>query len=109
MSIEIGNSDVVVAMMKRSLETKKESFFQRRDFGSDLHQLIREKDDEFTRTSIPGRVRVALQWMLSAEIISNLETSVTRVRSGLLCIECSAQYNGRPISLTQFFPVGVPE
>lgn len=109
MIVGLGNTTEIIEMIQVSLGLRKGSFFQRPDMGSDLHLLKKEKDDDQTMNSIPGRIKKALQWMLTASIITDLSTTVTRVRPGMIMAITIASYRGKPIKVENFYPVGVPK
>lgn len=109
MIVKLGKTSDVIEMIQVSLGLREGSFFQRPEMGSDLHLLKKEKDDAETMASIPGRIKKALQWMLTAGTISDLATTVTRVRPGLLMTYTTARYRGKPIKVENFYPVGAPQ
>lgn len=89
-----------------SLMTKRGSFWQNTEFGSDLHLLDRLTPDTPKRAE--GMIKSALSWLVSLGRLRDLTISVTVPRASMLLIAIKATgVNGQPLSLSMFVPVGV--
>lgn len=92
--------------IKLSIMTPRGSYWQRPEFGSDLHTLDRITAD--TPKQAEGIVQRSLNWMVKLDRLRDLKVVATVPRPSTLLIKTDAKgINGQPLSLSMFVPVGV--
>jgi len=88
-----------------SLHIRKGSWFQRPDFGSELHLLSREKQSPDVLKTAEGMVRAALKWLTDSDKLTDLTISTSFPSNGKLLIQIQGTSSGESVSMNYFVPV----
>lgn len=107
-SLDLSASTPLEDAIWLSLNTRRGSFWQRPQLGSDLYTLEREVLTPDLPKRVEGMVRSALAWLVGLDRLRDLVVVVTVPRPHMLAIQIGATgINGQPIDLSMFVPVGV--